>query len=126
MLNKCANPACPREFLSLRNGELFEIETECMSIPSRETEDKARERRRHVEFYWLCDVCSGSFVLRTEGGQVTAAAVERATSAPEGPPIVTRASAEKSAGVTRILIRPSVLVWRDKVGKKRGSEFSDA
>lgn len=118
MLNKCANPACPREFLSLRKGELFEIETECMSIPSRKTEGDSCDRKRHVEFYWLCDACAGSFVLRTEGGQVTAAAVGSTMSAPEGAPFATRARPEKGAGLTRILIRPSVLMRRDKVGPR--------
>lgn len=59
MLYKCANESCNAPFRRLREGKLFQVETEYFSghdVP-RHAARKGRPSRR-VEHYWLCDACS--------------------------------------------------------------------
>jgi hypothetical protein len=58
MLYKCANEACNTPFLRLREGKLFQVETEYHA--QRGTVPASRRARpwRRVEHYWLCDACS--------------------------------------------------------------------
>ena len=53
MLSKCANPACSAPFRYLREGKLFEMQTQdpVVSIAG-------PKPPRRVEFFWLCDHCS--------------------------------------------------------------------
>ena len=74
MLYKCANEACNTPFRRLREGKLFQVETEY--FPGRGAAPnlprKARPGRR-IEHYWLCDACS-PFVTLTfdrERGVIT-------------------------------------------------------
>ena len=59
MLYKCANEACNTPFRRLREGKLFQVETEY--FPGRGSvsnmQRKARPARR-IEHYWLCDACA--------------------------------------------------------------------
>jgi hypothetical protein len=73
MLSKCANPACSAEFLHLRNGRLFEIETECLG--ARQPEGKLQQPKRSFEYYWLCEDCVRLFALRSDGESVDAVAL---------------------------------------------------
>ena len=59
MLCKCANQACNTPFRRLREGKLFQVETEYFGERGAPgiTIRKARPWRR-VEHYWLCDACS--------------------------------------------------------------------
>ena len=59
MLCKCANEACNTPFRRLREGKLFQVETEYFGErgPSGASTRKPRPWRR-VEHYWLCDACS--------------------------------------------------------------------
>ena len=59
MLYKCANEACSTPFRRLREGKLFQVETEHFAGngPAAEPLRKSRSGRR-VEHYWLCDACS--------------------------------------------------------------------
>lgn len=59
MLYKCANEACSTPFRRLREGKLFQVETEYFGAggPAVESTRKPRNGRR-VEHYWLCDACS--------------------------------------------------------------------
>ncbi len=59
MLYKCANQACNTPFRRLREGKLFQVETEYFPGrgPAASMPRKARPARR-VEHYWLCDACS--------------------------------------------------------------------
>ena len=59
MLYKCANEACNTPFRRLREGKLFQVETEYYSGrgPSPTLSRRVRPWRR-VEHYWLCDACS--------------------------------------------------------------------
>lgn len=56
MLHKCANEACSTPFRRLREGKLFEVETEYFAGngPTGEAPRKTRRGRR-VEHYGLCD-----------------------------------------------------------------------
>jgi hypothetical protein len=58
MLCKCANEACNTPFRRLREGKLFQVETEY--FPSRGPSPSLRKMRpwRRIEHYWLCDACS--------------------------------------------------------------------
>ncbi|HMK20709.1 MAG TPA: hypothetical protein VK466_00145 [Terriglobales bacterium] len=74
MLYKCANEASNTPFRRLREGKLFQMETEYFAGrgPSPALSRRARPWRR-VEHYWLCDACS-PFVTLTfdrERGVVT-------------------------------------------------------
>jgi hypothetical protein len=59
MLYKCANEACNTPFRHLREGKLFQVETEYSAGrgPSPTLSRRTRPWRR-VEHYWLCDLCS--------------------------------------------------------------------
>jgi hypothetical protein len=74
MLYKCANEACSTPFRRLREGKLFQVETEYSRGhgPAPASSRKARPWR-HVEHFWLCDACS-PFVTLTfdrERGVIT-------------------------------------------------------
>ena len=58
MLSKCANPACPRLFLYLHEGKIFNIEVNGGASP------------RHLEHYWLCGNCAQSMTVAYEHGRV--------------------------------------------------------
>ncbi len=58
MLSKCANPACPRLFLYLHEGKIFNIEVE------------ADAQGRRLEHYWLCGNCARSMTVVYERGRV--------------------------------------------------------
>ena len=74
MLYKCANEACNTPFRRLREGKLFQVETEY--FPGRAAAPHAPRKTRpgrRVEHYWLCDACS-PFVTLTfdrERGVIT-------------------------------------------------------
>ena len=59
MLYKCSNEACNTLFRRLREGKLFQVETEY--FPGRglvsNMQRKARPARR-IEHYWLCGACA--------------------------------------------------------------------
>lgn len=62
MLLKCANPACPAPFRSLREGKLFLAET-CPS-DAKSDFDGGRRKLRRREHFWLCEECASYFTLR--------------------------------------------------------------
>ncbi|SRR5579883_2158663 len=64
MLYKCANQACHTPFRRLREGKLFQVETEYFAGhgPSPTLSRRARPWRR-IEHYWLCDACSNFVTL---------------------------------------------------------------
>ena len=66
MLYKCANEACYTPFRRLREGKLFQVETEYFAEKAAAGTRRERRRRpwRRVEHYWLCDHCA-SFVTLT-------------------------------------------------------------
>lgn len=75
MLYKCANEACAVPFRRLREGKLFQVETEYYGQEAAPAGQLSRRTRpwRRIEHYWLCDACS-AFVTLTfdrERGVVT-------------------------------------------------------
>jgi len=59
MLCKCANEACNTPFRRIREGKLFQVETEY--FPSRGPSPTVSRKTRplgRIEHYWLCDACS--------------------------------------------------------------------
>jgi hypothetical protein len=76
MLYKCANEACSVPFRKLREGKLFQVETEYFGQTAESPANGRRNRPwRWIEHYWLCDQCS-SFVTLTfdrERGVITVA-----------------------------------------------------
>lgn len=59
MLYKCANEACSTPFRRLREGKLFQVETEYFSQASPDHPGPRRSRPwRRIEHYWLCDACA--------------------------------------------------------------------
>ena len=75
MLYKCANEACSVPFRRLREGKLFQVETEYFGQSDRAAGQGGRRMRpwRRIEHYWLCDACA-AFVTLTfdrERGVVT-------------------------------------------------------
>jgi len=66
MLSRCANPNCCKPFLKLREGRLFLVETERLIRPGESVPPpfvRARQKRRHVEHFWLCDACAALYTL---------------------------------------------------------------
>jgi hypothetical protein len=59
MLSKCANPACFAPFRYLRDGKLFEIETQA----GKEDSGSPKKPIRKVEYFWLCGECSPKLVV---------------------------------------------------------------
>ena len=70
MLYKCANESCNTPFRRLREGKLFQVETEYFAGrgPSTHNARKTRPTRR-VEHYWLCDACSPFVTLTFDQGR---------------------------------------------------------
>jgi hypothetical protein len=59
MLYKCANEACNTPFRRLREGKLFQVETEY--FPGRGSVSNMQRKARpphRIEHYWLCDACA--------------------------------------------------------------------
>lgn len=76
MLSKCANPACSRLFRYLRDGKLFEIETNA----EMESTSGVKKPMRHVEFFWLCgDCCAELTVIKDEERGVVTVPIVQAT-----------------------------------------------
>jgi hypothetical protein len=66
MLSRCANSQCCKPFLKLREGKLFLVETERLAKPGESATPpfvRARQQRRYVEHYWLCDGCARMWTL---------------------------------------------------------------
>jgi hypothetical protein len=61
MVTKCANPACTKPFLYLREGKVLRV-----SSPS-----AAGPFRHPVEHFWLCGACSKEYDVVREGGTVS-------------------------------------------------------
>jgi hypothetical protein len=58
LLYKCANEACSVPFRRLREGKLFQVETEYFAGRASPPTSSRRTCTRRVEHYWLCDACS--------------------------------------------------------------------
>lgn len=65
MLYKCANEACSTPFRKLREGKLFQVETEYFSADESIAVRRGRPGRK-VEHFWLCDSCSPYVTLTVD------------------------------------------------------------
>ena len=70
MLYKCANESCNAPFRRIREGKLFQVETEYFVSrrPSPTANRRVRPARR-LEHYWLCDACSPFVTLTFDRGR---------------------------------------------------------
>jgi hypothetical protein len=66
MLYKCANEACSTPFRRLREGKLFQVETEYAAGHTVAGTSRRGRMGRHIEHYWLCDACSPFVTLTFE------------------------------------------------------------
>ena len=69
MLHKCANPECNRPFRYLRQGKLFQVETEYFEADRPGLAPRRNRAVRRVEHYWLCDDCASVLTLISEKGR---------------------------------------------------------
>jgi len=70
MLSQCANSNCSKPFLRLREGKLFLVETDRLNKSGEAAVPpfvRARQQRRRVEHYWLCDECAARWTLIYDG-----------------------------------------------------------
>jgi|SRR5689334_8216843 len=60
MLHKCANPVCSNRFLRIREGKLFQVETEFVPNSNKPATNRRRQKLglRRIEYYWLCNQCA--------------------------------------------------------------------
>jgi hypothetical protein len=91
MLSRCANSRCGRPFLRLREGKLFVVETRRVTKASESGGPRlpARQERRRVEHYWLCEECAVQWTLVHDGNRGVTLASQRR-------PIVSEASAARN------------------------------
>jgi hypothetical protein len=74
MLAKCANPACTVPFLYLREGKLYQIETQTESRSGTQEQNhraatkNERKPARRLEFFWLCGRCARKMTLSFDRG----------------------------------------------------------
>jgi hypothetical protein len=68
MLYKCANESCNAPFRRLREGKLFNVETEYFAGRSPSILRKTIPTRR-IEHYRLCDACSPFVTLTFDQGR---------------------------------------------------------
>jgi len=81
MLSQCANSQCSKPFLRLREGKLFLVETGRVNKPGESAAPafiRARQEKRQVEHYWLCDQCAAQWTLVCDGNRgITLAPLRR-------------------------------------------------
>jgi hypothetical protein len=68
MLAKCANHSCAAKFLYLNQGALFSVEFGSV-VP---TSGLHAGMHRHFQYFWLCERCRQTMVLRVERDRVIA------------------------------------------------------
>ena len=68
MLDKCANHSCAAKFLYLNKGALFSIEFDSV-VPQ---PGLHAGMHRHFQYFWLCERCCQTMILRVEGERVIA------------------------------------------------------
>jgi len=70
MLSKCANPDCSASFQYLREGKLFQIDSDAAD-PRNGGPQLLNGKRpcRRVEYFWLCSRCAAEMTLAVERGK---------------------------------------------------------
>ncbi len=67
MLSKCANPACSKQLVYLREGKIFRVEQLPGPQPTGRNDDPPRNSHR-TEHFWLCGACSAKMTLVADKG----------------------------------------------------------
>lgn len=67
MLNQCANAACAKPLVYLREGRVFVFD-----VPSANGENGSK-RTRHLEHFWLCGKCARTLRLIQHGAMIVVA-----------------------------------------------------
>lgn len=62
MLSKCANPACSRSLVYLREGKIFRMEHVRRGQSSAQDGTQSGNSRQ-IEHFWLCGACSAHMTL---------------------------------------------------------------
>lgn len=57
MMDRCANPACAKPLVYLREGRVFAFDVPAQNGAT------GFKKTRHLEHFWLCGACARSFVL---------------------------------------------------------------
>jgi hypothetical protein len=106
VLHKCANPVCCARFRYLHEGWLFEVEIHHFESVSSDSRSRLWNGMRHVERWWLCEVCAACISLQFDPrlGLVMVSSVEG--SAQVVIAAVQPSNLKTAAGIARILIRP--------------------
>jgi hypothetical protein len=66
MLDKCANPGCVKPFRKLEDGKLFLVEVDVAEAALSPRGAGTNKVFRHLERYWLCDLCASVVTLSFE------------------------------------------------------------
>ena len=63
MVSTCANPTCCKPFRYLRGGRLFLLEVATLAP---EATDPLGTHCRKREYFWLCEQCAPTTIIRTD------------------------------------------------------------
>lgn len=82
MLAKCANHTCATKFLYLHDGAIFSVESGS-AVPKLGLLNgfEFAGTFRQFQYFWLCERCCQSMILRVEGERVVAVRRERSQQA---------------------------------------------
>ena len=64
MMDRCANPACAKPLVYLREGRVFAFDVAAQS------DGTGFKKTRHLEHFWLCGACARSMILVQHEGEV--------------------------------------------------------
>ena len=64
MMDRCANPACAKPLVYLREGRVFAFDVAVQS------DGTGFKKTRHLEHFWLCGACARSMILVQREGAV--------------------------------------------------------
>jgi hypothetical protein len=73
MMDRCANPACAKPLVYLREGRVFAFDV------AAQTDGIGFKKTRHLEHFWLCGACARSMtIVQHEGAVEVSRKAERA------------------------------------------------
>lgn len=61
--SKCANPACATRFDWQQHGKFYRFFRDAASVNKYNLSPHSFPGPRALEHFWLCEACSGSFIL---------------------------------------------------------------
>jgi len=93
VVHKCANPFCFVNLVYLRQGKLFEVETQVTGSSAKR------------EYYWLCGQCAMNYTLCFDGEQSTLAVTPLQATGDPKVTAIPQGSSKAIFGLKRVLIR---------------------